>query len=401
MSSPLESLRNLYARIRNSFKVRKLRRPGNSSNNYLAIVSLLLILTFAVGDYVGQSRIRTPVDEAISKVLNKGDKPVDKKILQRAAIEAVLKASGDQWANYFPKSSVKTFQQTLQGRYSGIGIWLRKNSSGVLEVSSVQKDSPAAAAGIKVLDSLLEVNGNSMDGVTIPTAVAQLRGSSNEPVQLLLERNQNPFKVSVERAAVLTGDVTANQIAPGVTYIQVSAFTSHVSSDVKLALVKYKHSKGIILDLRDNPGGLIAEAVDLASLFLGEGTVVSYSRKGGSDVVLASHNSSADASPMTVLINRSTASSAEVVTGALQDRNRAVILGEKSYGKGTVQEISNLSDGSQLEITIGKYRTPSGRIIDQIGITPDLLVSDNDAIAKSVQVLGGLASIEDKGQVKK
>jgi carboxyl-terminal processing protease len=377
------------------------RGTGKTSNNLIAVVSLLLILTFAIGDFVGQSRIRTPVDEAISKVLNKGDKPVDKKILQRAAIEAVLKASGDQWANYFPKSSVKTFQQTLQGRYSGIGIWLRKNSSGVLEVSSVQKDSPAAMAGIKVLDSLLEVNGNSMDGVSIPTAVAQLRGASNAPVQLLLERNQNPFKVSVERAAVLTGDVTANQIAPGVAYIQISAFTSNVASDVKLALVKYKHSKGIILDLRDNPGGLINEAVDTASLFLGEGTVVSYSRKGDSDVLLSSHNTSADASPMTVLINRSTASSAEAVTGALQDRNRAVILGEKSYGKGTVQEISNLSDGSQLEITIGKYRTPSGRIIDQIGITPDLLVADNEVISKSVQVLGGLASIEDKGQVKK
>jgi carboxyl-terminal processing protease len=394
-------LRDFWQRIKSSRRIAKLRGPSSQPNNLIAIVSLLLILTFAVGDYVGQSRIRTPVDEAIGKVLSKGDRPVDKKILQRAAIEAVLKASGDQWANYFPKSSVKTFQQSLQGRYSGIGIWLRKNSSGVLEVSSVQKESPAATAGIKVLDSLLEINGISMDGVTVPTAIAQLRGASNQPVQLLFERNQKSYSVTVQRGAVLTGDVTANQIAPNIVYIQVDAFTSHVASDVRLALGKYKHSKGIILDLRDNPGGMISEAVDLASIFLDEGSVVSYSRKGDSDVVLTSQNQSADASPMTVLINRSTASSAEVVAGALQDRNRAVILGEKSYGKGTVQEISDLSDGSQLEITIGKYRTPSGRIIDQIGITPDLLVSDNNAIAKSVQVLSGLASIEDKGQVKK
>ena len=118
-------------------------------------------------------------------------------------------------------------------------------------------------------------------------------------------------------------------------------------------------------------------------------------------VVLTSTNSKPDTSPMTILISRSTASSAEVIAGAMQDRNRAVVLGEKSYGKGTVQEILNLFDGSQIEITVGKYRTPSGRVIDQVGITPDLLVSDNEALAKSIQVLGGLAAIEDKGQVKK
>ena len=379
--------------------IKIIKRPG--MNNGLAIISLLLIITFAVGDFVGQSRIRTPVDEAISQVLSKGEKQVDKSILQRAAIEAVLKASGDQWANYFPKSSVENFQQTLQGRYSGIGIWLRKSNSGVLEVSSVQSGSPAANAGVKPLDDLLEINGVSMSGASIATAVAALRGKADSQVQLQLERNQSIYRVSLNRAPVLTGDVTANQLAPGITYIQINAITTEVQSDVLIALGKYKHNKGIVLDLRDNPGGLITEAVNVASIFLGEGTIVSYTRKGDSDVVLKSNNQNPNTSPMTVLISRSTASSAEIIAGALQDRNRAVILGEKSYGKGTVQEIVTLSDGSQLEITVGKYRTPSGRIIDQEGITPDLFVTDNEAIAKSVQVLGGLASIEDKGQVKK
>ena len=387
MFSPLERL------------LRFIKRTG--MNNRLGVISLLLVITFVVGDLVGQAHIRTPVDEAISKVLSKGEKQVDKNILQRAAIEAVLKASGDQWANYFPKNSVGIFQQSLQGRYSGIGIWLRKSNSGVLEVSSVQPGSPAAVAGVKPLDDLLEINGASMTGVSIATAVAQLRGKADSDVQLQLERNQNIYRVSLKRAAVLSGDVTANQLAPGITYIQVNAITSDVTNDVKIALNKYKHNKGIVLDLRDNPGGLIAEAVNLASQFLSEGTVVSYTRKGESDVVLKSENATPDNSPMTVLISRSTASSAEIIAGALQDRNRAVILGEKSYGKGTVQEILNLSDGSQLEITVGKYRTPSGRIIDQEGISPDLLVADNEVIAKSVQVLGGLASIQDKGEVKK
>ena len=387
MLPPLERLRNL------------LKRPD--ANNRLAVVSLLLIITFAIGDYIGQSRIRTPVDEAISKVFSKGEKSVDKSILQRAAIEAVLKASGDQWANYFPKASVANFKETLQGRYSGVGIWVRKNSSGVLEVSSIQKGSPAAIAGVKPLDNLLEINGTSTDGLSIASSVALLRGKADSSVKLQLQRNQDSFAVSIKRSSVLTDDVTANQIAKGIVYIQVNAITTQTTSDVKLALKKYKHSQGIVLDLRDNPGGLIAEAVNLCSLFLNEGTVVSYNRKGESDVVLTSTNSKPDTSPMTILISRSTASSAEVIAGAMQDRNRAVVLGEKSYGKGTVQEILNLFDGSQIEITVGKYRTPSGRVIDQVGITPDLLVSDNEALAKSIQVLGGLAAIEDKGQVKK
>jgi carboxyl-terminal processing protease len=150
------------------------------------------------------------------------------------------------------------------------------------------------------------------------------------------------------------------------------------------------------LDLRDNPGGLLNVAVDVASNFLNEGTVVSYSRKNASEVVLESTNKNPDSAPMTVLINRSTASAAEVIAGALQDRNRAVILGEKSYGKGTVQEIIDLVDGSKLEITIGKYRTPNGRVIDQVGISPDLLVPDEQDISKALLVLGGLSAISNK-----
>ena len=373
----------------------------SGSNNRIAIISLALILTFAAGDFFGQNRVRTPIDEALSKLVSKGTKNVPKEILQRAAIDGLLKASSDQWANYFPQSAVKTFQQTLQGRYSGSGIWLRRNASGLLEVSSVLKGSPAASVGIKPLDILLEVNGVSMDGASVATAVASLRGSSNSQVQLQLGRNQKVYRVLVQRESVLTGNVSANQIASGIAYIQVDAINSAAVSDVQIAIKKYNHSKGIILDLRDNPGGLINESVNLASIFLGEGTVVSYARNGDSDMVLSSTNSNPDTAPMVVLINRSTASSAEVIAGALQDRNRAVILGEKSYGKGTVQEVMTLSDGSQLEITVGKYRTPSGRIIDGVGITPDLLVTDANALSKSVQVLGGLATLDANGRSKK
>jgi len=362
-------------------------------NATAAIISLAIILAFAFGDFVGRVRNVSPVDQSISKILTKNPTSPKKNVLERAAIEGILKASGDQWANYFPQESVKNLNQTLEGRYSGIGIWLRKSKAGVLEVSSVQSNSPAAKAGIKVLDTLVDINGVAMDGASLATAVAALRGVPNTKLQIGVERNQEQIRFEILRKSIFNGDVVAYQLAKNVIYIQVSAITSQVASEVAIALKKYPHQGGIVLDLRDNPGGLLYVAIDLASLFLNGETIVSYSRKNDSVVVLESNNSVADVAPMTVLINRSTASSAEVVAGALQDRNRAVIIGEKSYGKGTVQEIIDLVDGSKLEITVGKYRTPNGRIIDQVGISPDLLVPEGEDIKKALLVLGGLAAI--------
>ena len=362
-------------------------------NATAAITSLAIILAFAFGDFVGRIRNVSPVEQSISKILTKNPTLLKRSVLERAAIEAALKASGDQWANYFPQESVKNLNENLEGRYSGIGIWLRKSKSGVLEVSSVQSNSPAARAGIKVLDTLVDIDGVAMDGASLATAVAALRGVANTKLQIGVERNQEQIRFEITRESIFNGDVVAYQLATKVIYIQISSITSQVASEVAIALAKYPHQGGIVLDLRDNPGGLLFVAVDVASLFLNGGTIVSYSRKDDSTLVLESNNSVADVAPMTVLINRSTASSAEVVAGALQDRNRAVIIGEKSYGKGTVQEIIELVDGSKLEITVGKYRTPNGRVIDQVGIAPDLLVPEGEEIKKALLVLGGLATI--------
>ena len=332
MISPLQSI------------VSRVRSAGFSAT--AAIASFAIILAFALGDYVGQSRNKSPVEQSISKILAKSPTPLKRNTLERAAIEAVLKASGDQWANYFPQESVEGLTQTLEGRYSGIGIWLRKNKSGVLEVSSVQANSPAATAGVKVLDSLIDIDGVGLEGASVATAIAALRGAPNTKVSIGLERNQDLIRLELTRQSILNGDVVAYQLAKKVIYIQISSITSQVSNDVAIALAKYPHTRGIVLDLRDNPGGLLNVAVDVASQFLSEGTIVSYSRKNDSEVVLESKNKNPDSAPMTVLISRATASAAEVIAGALQDRNRAVIIGEKSYGKGTVQEIIDLVDGS-------------------------------------------------------
>jgi len=362
------------------------------------LFSLLLVFSgsaYAIGYLVSENQHPPSlVDQAIKRISSGDPRSPTEILLQRAAIEAVLKATKDRWSNYFPPTTASAFDATLEGRYSGIGIWLRRTPANQLEISSVQPKSPAALAGIKVSDQLISVDGTDVSSATVADAIAALRGSPNTTVALDLRRNSSDINVKVKRAAVLTGDVLASQVAPKTLYIQVSAISLHSSDDVATALARYPHSRGIILDLRDNPGGVLSEAVALASQFLSPGVVVSYTRKDGVPQVMSSTNSSPDTAPMVVLINGATASSAEVIAGALQDRNRAVIIGDQSYGKGTVQEISSLSDGSQLEITVGQYHLPSGRAIDQVGITPDLKVSENGEIAQAISILAGLVALD-------
>jgi carboxyl-terminal processing protease len=206
--------------------VSRIRSAGFSAT--AAVASFAIILSFAIGDYVGQSRNKSPVEESISKILAKNPTPLKRDNLERAAIEGALKASGDQWANYFPQESVNNLNQTLEGRYSGIGIWLRKNKSGILEVASVQQNSPASKAGVKVLDALVDINGVGMDGASIATAIAALRGTPNTKLQITLERNQDLFELEIVRESILNGDVVAYQLATKVVYIQISSISSQV-----------------------------------------------------------------------------------------------------------------------------------------------------------------------------
>jgi carboxyl-terminal processing protease len=359
-------------------------------------------VSYAVGYLVSENQHpQSLIDQAINRISSGDPHSPTEILLQRAAIEAVLKATKDRWSNYFPPATATALDASLQGRYSGIGVWLRRNTNSQLEIASVQPNSPAALAGIKVGDQLLSVDGVNVANATVADAVGALRGNPNTDVQLQMSRDAISKSVLVTRASVLTGDVLASQIAPKTLYIQVSAISLHSADDVATALSKYPHTRGIILDLRDNPGGVLSEAVTLASGFLSPGPIVSYSRKDGAPQVLGSTNSNPDTAPMVVLINGKTASSAEIIAGALQDRNRAVIIGDQSYGKGTVQEITSLSDGSQLEITVGQYRLPSGRAIDQVGITPDLKVAENKVISQGISILAGLVALDSGSSTSK
>ena len=352
-----------------------------------------MTLVFSFGYTTGARNSDGPVDEAIKEITAAGYSKVAKQLLQRAAIEGAIKASGDAWSNYFPTSALDVFKDRLNNQYTGVGIILRKSVSGVLEVASVEATSPAADAGIVASDQLLEINGTDIQGASLPSAIAMLRGNVGKKVDLLITRSGKHILISLKRAKITAQSVQISTISKDVALLSISSFSISTASQVQKLLSKTPHSKGVIIDLRNNPGGIVEEAVGVARQFINGGIIVSYQKDSGEKVIFESTESGADQAPLIVLINSSTASAAEILAAALQDRNRAVILGEKSYGKGTVQEFKTLNDGSKLELTVALYRSPSGKLIEGKGVSPDLAVPESVIASKSLQVLGGLAAL--------
>ena len=204
---------------------------------------------------------------------------------------------------------------------------------------------------------------------------------------------ENDFELVREN--YVTSDVAVKSIASNVALIRIEAFSERVVADTLTGLSQVKYEKGVVIDLRDNPGGVLTSATDFVQLFIRSGLIVSYDRGSGKRIALEADNKNPISVPITIIVNENTASSAEVVAGALQDRNRGVVIGTKTFGKGSVQESITLSNGASLETTVGKFRTPSGRFIDKKGITPDVIASDRESLKRSLEILQALNAIND------
>lgn len=364
-------------------------------------VSLLFLgvfvaaLFFVLGTGFGNSTGKSLVDGAIDELVSNSTVDVDREILERAAIEGALKASGDDWANYFPSSTLDELNNSTANVLTGIGISIREARSGAIEIASIQESTPAFKNGLKIGDQILEVNGTDVQGSSLTTVVALIRGDLGKEVVLRVNRDGaiQIFSLLTERIDVRTVD--ASQIAPEIAFLSVNSFSSGTSSEFYNALKSLKSSKGVVIDLRDNPGGLVEEAVSIAELFIGRGTVVSY-RANGEERIFTANNPKPSVAPVVLMINKGTASAAEILAGAFQDRNRGVVIGQTSFGKGSVQEFMTLKDGSKLELTVALYLTPSGRTIEGVGISPDLRVKDSEIKIKALQVLGGLSKLSTK-----
>ena len=371
----------------------KISNPDLLRKALLAI--LITSLIFAIGIQVGESRNSSSVDEAIKSVVESSAKDIDRDVLERAAIEGVLKASGDEWANYFPREALEIFKAQSSNSFTGIGIYLSKSRGGVIKITSIQEGSPAENSGLAIGDELIEVNGTQVTGASLASTIALIRADIGKRVDLLVVRNEQRILASIKTGKVQAKSVELTQVSSSVALVEIASFISGTANEVSEALKSANYKSGVIIDLRNNSGGLVEEAVAVAEQFIGSGIIVSY-KVNESEKVFRAVNSNPIKVPVVVIINRNTASSAEILAGAFQDRNRGVVIGERSYGKGSVQELISLDDGSKLELTVALFLTPSGRIIEEVGITPDLAVAPAEIGLKSLQVLGGLASFISK-----
>lgn len=365
---------------------------GGERFRLITISLIVSSLVFGIGFKLGDSTNVNTVDQAIEAIVNSGAKQFDRDSLERAAIEGALKATGDEWANYFPKSALEILESENSNSFTGIGVWLAKSRGGAVQITSIQEDSPASLSGLLVGDQVLEVNGTDVRGASLTSVIGLIRGSIGKKIELLVTRDGKKVLASLSAEKVSIRTVEASQISSQVAYLEIASFAAGTAQDVKNSLAKLKYGDGVILDLRNNPGGVIEEAVGVAELFIGSGVIVSY-QVNGFERLFKANNPSPIKVPVILMINRNTASSAEILAGAFQDRNRGVVVGERSYGKGSVQEFVTLEDGSRIELTVALYVTPSGRVVEEVGITPDLSVSPNEISIKALQVLGGLASL--------
>ncbi|UQX01386.1 S41 family peptidase [Streptomyces sp. RerS4] len=306
----------------------------------------------------------------------------------KKAAQEVVSRSGDRWGTVYDRGEYAAFAEDLDGCWTGVGLWARRMPGGRIEVDRVQPDSPAARAGLRAGDRLLSVDGQAVTGLAVADVVALLRGRAGTPVVLGLSRDGADLTETVRRERMRTEPVTVRRLADGITVIKVASFTRGSGERVRDAVRAAPPGGGVMLDLRGNRGGLVTEAVTAASAFLDGGLVATYDVRG-SERALYARPGGDTARPLVALVDGGTMSAAELVTGALQDRGRAVTVGTRTFGKGTVQMPTELPGGSVAELTVGTYRTPAGRSLDGAGITPDLEAGER-AEERARAVLGGL-----------
>jgi len=309
-------------------------------------------------------------------------------------------SSLDPHSSYMPPEQYKELQEETKGSFSGIGIEITVRD-GVLTVVSPIEGTPAYRQGLQAGDQLIKINGQLTKDMTLMDAVKQLRGPRGETVTITIHRKgvQELQNVVLVRDVIPLHSVKSLPLESGILYLRITNFQSTTTRDFRKALQnsqKKKAIKGLILDLRGNPGGLLDQAVKIADIFIHEGVIVSTrGRDPELDMAFDAHQGSSQYDfPMIVLVNGGSASASEIVAGALQDHNRAIIIGTKTFGKGSVQTIIPLPNGAGLRMTTARYYTPSGQSIQATGITPDLIVPFDDTTRQ--QKNGGGWSIREK-----
>lgn len=302
----------------------------------------------------------------------------DKKLIE-SAINGMLVAL-DPHSSFLDDQSFKYMNQQTKGKFGGLGIEVTMEQGLVMVVSPID-DTPAFKAGIKPGDFITHIDGEQVMGMSLNDAVDKMRGKVGAKVKLTIRRvNQKPIELTIKREEIKIRSVKS-ELKDDVVYIRITSFTEETDKMIEKALEKAKKDsknklKGVILDVRNNPGGLLEQAVGVSDLFLDKGEIVSTRSRNPEDTVkyTAQAGDIAKDLPIVVLINDGSASASEIVAGALQDHKRAIILGVKSFGKGSVQTVVPLGNYGAMRLTTARYYTPSGRSIQAKGIEPDVVV---------------------------
>ena len=367
-------------------------------NTFLIVgVGVIFVAGFLLGSLFNRESSTSILDEALNKILDNTATETDKDSLQRAAIEGMLRSLGDKWSQYLPESESTSFENVVEGQYSGIGVWLRSDESGLVGIAGVVPTSPAEFANLQEGDLIQSVDGETTQDKSLDTVAKLLSGKPNTTAILSVNRSEEILTFSVKRTELRSNPVQLKKLKNEIVLISISEFTRGTARSMRSALAASGVERsGVILDLRGNPGGLLVEATDVAGAFLNGGTVVEFFKPGKSPEVFNAIGDGDSKTPLVVLIDRGTASAAEIVAAALQDRNRAVIVGERTFGKAAVQDLTELSNGAAIELTIGYYLTPNGKRLEGKGLDPDILVSPNEsksvAETRALQVLLGLVA---------
>ena len=332
-------------------------------------------------DSLPLSELRTFTD-VFERIKQDYVEPVSDKTLIQNAIRGMLSGL-DPHSDYLDKAAFRELETGTTGEFGGLGIEVG-TENGFLKVISPIDGTPAAKAGIKAGDLIIRIDDTPVKGMNLDEAVKHMRGKPGTKITLTVVREgqDKPMKITITRAIIHIKSVRSRMLQPGFGYVRISQFQTHTGDDMRKAISKLEKDsdgrlKGLVLDLSNNPGGVLDAAVGVAGSFLKKGSTVVYTKGRTADSrqdFKASGGDMLKGAPLVVLVNGGSASASEIVSGALQDDHRALLMGEQTFGKGSVQTILPLGNGTAVKLTTARYYTPSGRSIQAEGITPDIVL---------------------------